>query len=117
MTGLIYHITSRAAWSAAQGLGVYTADSLASQGFIHCSKLGQVVRVAEAFYRGQTGLVLLEIDLTALRSEVRWEPGTDKPDELFPHIYGPLDLEAVCRALDFPPGPDGSFALPASLTG
>lgn len=109
MTGFIYHITSRTSWSAAQGSGFYTADSLASQGFIHCSKAEQVLRVANAFYRGQGGLVLLEIDLTALRPEVRWEPGTDKPDELFPHIYGLLNLDAVVRVLDFPPAPDGSF--------
>ncbi|MBI4731416.1 MAG: DUF952 domain-containing protein [Chloroflexi bacterium] len=120
----MYHITTRTSWSAAQEAGAYTADSLASQGFIHCSKADQVLRVANAIYRGQTGLVLLEIDLSALRSEVRWEPGTDtvravntlgtpvrdgKPEELFPHIYGPLNLDAVHRVLDFPPGPDGQF--------
>jgi uncharacterized protein (DUF952 family) len=109
MTEFIYHITSRTSWSAAQEQGFYTADSLASQGFIHCSKAEQVLRVANAIYRGQTGLVLLEIDLTALRPEVRWEPGTDRPDELFPHVYGALDLEAVRRVLDFPPDEDGLF--------
>jgi uncharacterized protein (DUF952 family) len=117
VTDFIYHITSRTSWSAALALEVYTADSLASQGFIHCSKADQILGVANAIYRGETGLVLLEIDLAALRPEVRWEPGTDKPDELFPHIYGPLNLEAVVRLLDFPSGPDGLFTLPASLTG
>jgi uncharacterized protein (DUF952 family) len=112
VTEFIYHIAPRTSWSAAQKLGAYSADSLASQGFIHCSKIDQVLRVANAIYLGQPGLVLLEIDLTALRPEVRWEPGTDKPDELFPHIYGPLNVEAVVRVLDFPPAPDGTFRLP-----
>lgn len=112
---MIYHITSRTAWLAAKKFGAYTADSLASQGFIHCSKADQVVRVANTWYTAQRGLVLLEIDETRLRSEVRWEPGTDKADELFPHIYGPLNVEAVARVYDFDPDPSGHFSLPPSL--
>ena len=115
MTGLIYHITSRISWSAAQTGGLYSADSLASQGFIHCSKADQILRVANSYYADQHGLVILEIDLSKLASQVRWEPGTDKADELFPHIYGPLNLAAVVRVLDFEPGPDGKFHLPDSL--
>ena len=109
MRGLIYHITSRTSWSAAQKSGAYTADSLASQGFIHCSNADQVLRVANAIFRHQTDLVMLEIDLTRLKSEVRWEPGTDATDEMFPHLYGPLNLDAVVRVLDFPPDADGQF--------
>ena len=112
MTHLIYHITSRTDWAAAQGAGQYRTGSLVSQGFIHCSTAQQVVRVANAFYPGQSGLVLLEIDPAALKPLVRWEPGTDKPDELFPHIYGPLNLEAVLRVLDLPASADGSFEMP-----
>jgi uncharacterized protein (DUF952 family) len=89
---MIYHITSRTSWSAAQKSGAYTADSLASEGFIHCSKVEQVLRVASTWYAGQRGLALLEIDETRLRSEVRWE-----------------------RVHDFEPDPVGHFTLPLSL--
>ena len=116
MTGLIYHITARTSWSAAQKSGAYSADSLASQGFIHCSKIDQILRVANAVYTNQRGLVILVIDMSRLKPEVRWEAGADKADELFPHIYGPLDLEAVVRVLDFEPGADGKFHLPVSLS-
>ncbi len=109
---MIYHITSRTSWLAAKKSGAYTADSLAAQGFIHCSKADQVVRVADTWYTAQRGLVLLEIDDTRLKSEVRWEPGTDKPDELFPHIYGPLNVEAVVHVHDFAPDRNGQFSLP-----
>lgn len=109
MNPFIYHITARTSWSAAQERGLYIAPSLEMEGFIHCSKAEQVLRVANAFYRSQRGLVLLEIDLTALWPEVRWEAGTDKPDEHFPHVYGALNLEAVRRVLDFPPDEDGFF--------
>ena len=109
---MIYHITSRTSWTDAKKSGAYAADSLATQGFIHCSKVDQVVRVANTWYTALRGLVLLEIDETRLRSEVRWEPGTDKPDDLFPHIYGPLNVEAVTCVHVFEPGADGKFILP-----
>ncbi len=115
MTEAIYHITTEAAWAAARTAGSYTADSLADAGFIHCSQAGQVVRVADDFYAGRQDLVLLVIDPGRLTSELRWEPGTDHAEELFPHVYGPIDLAAVREALPFAPGPDGRFSLPASL--
>ncbi len=115
MTEFIYHITSAASWSAAQGAGVYAADSLASDGFIHCSRENQIIRVANSYYSGQPGLVILRIDLTLLTAAVKWEPGTDKSDEVFPHLYGPLNLEAVTGVFDFPPGDDGKFRLPLDL--
>ncbi len=112
MNEYIYHITARNSWQAARERGEYSPGSLPMEGFIHCSRWDQVTRVANAFYHGQAGLVLLEIATGQLVAKVRWEPGTDKPDELFPHIYGSLNLEAVRRVLEFPPALDGTFSLP-----
>jgi uncharacterized protein (DUF952 family) len=112
---LILHATTRSAWSAAQARGQYSADSLAGEGFIHCSKVDQVLRVANTFFAGQAGLVLLVIDPRRLSSELRWDPGTDLATELFPHIYGPINLDAVQQVLDFEPDSDGKFHLPGSL--
>ncbi len=116
MTELIYHITSQASWSAARKYGVYSANSLMSDGFIHCSKTNQILRVADSYFANQHGLVILVVDPSRLTSQVRWEVGTDEAGELFPHIYGPLNLEAVLRVLDFEPGTDGKFHLPVSLS-
>jgi uncharacterized protein (DUF952 family) len=88
---------------------------LAGPGFIHCSKAGQILRVANLVFAGQHGLVLLEIDPGRLTSLLRWEPGADLATELFPHIYGPINLDAVLHVIDFEPGPDGKFHLPKSL--
>lgn len=111
----ILHATTRSAWSAAQQSGEYAADSLAGEGFIHCSKPEQILRVADLLYAGQHGLVLLVIDPARLSSELRWEPGVDLATELFPHVYGPINLDAVAEVLAFEPGPDGNFHLPKSL--
>ena len=116
MSDPVLHIATLSSWQEAQRAGSYAPEGLAADGFIHCSKAGQVLRAAEAYYAGRTGLVLLVIDPGRLGSEVRWEPGTDQPGELFPHVYGPLDLEAVVAVHPFEPGPDGRFSLPASLT-
>lgn len=111
---LILHITTRRAWEDALRRGEYRTPSLQDQGFIHCSSPRQVVRVANTLFRGREGLVLLCIDPGRLQAQVRWEAlGTQ---ELFPHLYGPLNLEAVVRVVDFPAGEDGLFRLPESVT-
>ena len=109
----ILHITTKSAWQSAQQAGEYSAPSLASEGFIHCSTPSQVVAVAERFYAGQRGLVLLILDSKRIQAEVRYEAGTDKPDESFPHVYGTINLDAVTRVLDFEPDAAGRWTLPA----
>jgi uncharacterized protein (DUF952 family) len=107
---MIYHIAAQAAWAAAQSAGAYTADSLASEGFIHCSTGAQVLGTAGRFFAGRRDLVLLAIDPQRLTAELRYEEG--EPGVLFPHLYGPLDLRAVVGAHPFAPAADGSFAMP-----
>ena len=96
-------------------MGVFTADSLASQGFIHCSTPAQAVHVANAYYVGARGLVLLRIDPARTSAELRFEPGVHEPEDRYPHLYGPLDVDAVVDVVDFEPGPDGRFSLPEAL--
>ncbi len=108
----LLHITQNSAWETAQKNGFYTAPSLETEGFIHCSTPAQVVATAERFYAGQRGLVLLVIDSERVQAEVKYEAGSDKPDELFPHIYGTLNLDAVTRVLDFASDPTGKWVLP-----
>lgn len=108
---MILHFCPRSAWAQAQATGEYTADTLDTEGFIHCSTAEQVHRPANALARGRTDLVLLEIDEERLAVPVRWEPGQpyDPAELLFPHVYGPIPVAAVVAVRDFPPGPDGTF--------
>lgn len=115
MGDFLLHITTRPAWLAARAAGRYVADSLATEGFLHCSRPLQVVRVANNLFRGQKNLVLLVIDPDRLTSALQWEPAADQPDEIFPHIYGPLNLEAVVGVLPFERDEAG-FHLPVELT-
>ena len=92
----IVHLCSHQAWEDALATGNYQAASLASEGFIHCSRPDQILAVANAFYHGLAGLSLLWIDPLLVTPEVRWEP-VDK--QVFPHLYGPLNLDAVAAEL------------------
>ena len=115
----IYHITSREEWQAAQAAGEYRADSLAAQGFIHASTAAQVTDTADLFYRGEDGLVLLCIDTSRVAATIKREAASGQGHAagagLFPHIYGPLNLDAVVQVLDFPCRVDGTFELPVTL--
>jgi uncharacterized protein (DUF952 family) len=113
---MIFHITSRRQWEEAQAAGEYRGDTLDGEGFIHSSQRDQVVRVANALFRGRRDLVLLCIDPVRVQPEIRYEPGGPHSAEQFPHLYGPLNLDAVVEVLPFAPEPDGTFRLPASLS-
>jgi len=109
----IFHITTRAAWDEARAAGRYTADSLHSEGFIHCSQADQVAWVANTRFRGRTDLVLLHVDEAAVGAEVRRE-NLEGGTTLFPHIYGPLPVRAVMQVTPMTPSPDGTFELDLS---
>ena len=97
---MLYHITSAVAAKAAVQSGEYVPEAYAREGFIHCSYSHQLSGVAERFFRGQTNLVVLEIDPQLLNCRVVDENlvgGT----ELFPHVYGKLKMSAVVRIRSF----------------
>lgn len=105
-TDWIVHICSHEDWSVAQSEGEYRAASLETEGFIHCSTPEQVLETANRYYAGASGLVLLWIDPEKVQSEIRWEPAHD---EQYPHIYGPIHLDAVAAACQFTAEADGIF--------
>ena len=107
---LIFHITTRDAWAEAQATGAYTADSLRSEGFIHCSQADQVGWVANTRFRGRTDLLLLHVDESRVGADVRRE-NLEDGQWLFPHVYGPLPVTAVAGATPLVPAADGTFDL------
>ena len=114
MARLILHITTAPEWAVAQAAGEYRAPSLDTEGFIHCSLPTQVNHVADWFYRDVPDLVLLSIDPAKLTSELRWEPSADAFAGEFPHVYGPIALEAVRAVVPWERGEDG-FDIPPEV--
>lgn len=107
----IYKICSASAWHEAERQGVYrgSADD-ARDGFIHFSAASQLAETARKHFLGQTGLVLIEVDAEALGDALRWE--RSRNDELFPHLYGALDLGAVTGVREMPARSDGTHDIP-----
>jgi uncharacterized protein (DUF952 family) len=111
---LIYHIATASDWAQAQADGQYTTSTrgrtLTQEGFIHASTADQVAPVANMIYKGLRDLLVLVIDTDRVGPEIRFEPvpGWDEP---FPHIYGPLNADAVVETRRLEPGPDGQFSF------
>ena len=106
----ILHLTTAEAWEASRASGKYEAQSLAAEGFIHCSAdEGQTLRVAERLYAGQAGLIVLDIDTERLTAEVRREPS--RSGEIYPHIYGRINCDAVVRIRALTLDADGRHRL------
>ena len=108
----IYHVATASDWEQAQLDGEYTTSTrgrtLAEEGFIHGSTAEQVAPVANMFYRGEPDLLVLVIGVDRVGPEIRREqvPGWETP---FPHIYGPLNRDAVVRVEALMRGPDGRW--------
>ena len=95
---IIFHVTTAAEWKTAQEQGFYETPSLKTEGFIHCSETHQVAGVLERYFSDKTGLVKLVIDTNQLTSRYvqEWSPSTQ---DTYPHIYGPLNLDAVVEVI------------------
>jgi uncharacterized protein (DUF952 family) len=113
---LIYHITAASDWAQAQRDGEYRLSTrgrtLAQEGFIHAGTARQVAPVANAFYQGMTGLVVLVIDTGRVRPEIGYDLVPGQPDP-FPHIYGPLNVDAVVRTVPLAADATGSYSFVA----
>ena len=94
----IYHVTTLKEWEAAKIKNEYTPVNFEQDGFIHCSVEKQIPGVLDRFYKGQTGLVKLKIEKEKVQRPVLFELAIDL-DELFPHIYGALNLDSVVEVI------------------
>jgi uncharacterized protein (DUF952 family) len=114
MSGPIYKICPEAALQEARKRGRFdgSADD-ARDGFIHLSARHQVAGTLAKYFVGQTDLVLIAIDPGRLGKQLRWE--TSRGGELFPHLYGPLDLAHVISVEPLSLQEDGSHGLPEGI--
>lgn len=105
--GVTYHLVPADVWEAQRIGQLYRPEAFSADGFIHCTNgLDQLVIVANMFYTGDLrSFLVLALDVCRITSEVRY----DDPDELFPHIYGPLNMDAVIDQTTIKRSADGTF--------
>lgn len=110
----IYHIVEKDYFHQQEKEAEYRAPSLETEGFIHFSKTDQLLQVANSFYKGKDHLYVLKVDETLLKAELKIEPPLEAPHSgiLFPHLYGPLNWDAIVKKIDWSANDDGSFSLP-----
>lgn len=104
---IIYHIASADLWRKSLESGEYAGDSLEKEGFIHFSLKEQVLPTANRHYHGTSGLVLLQVNVDRLSAGLKYEKSP--LGETFPHLYGPLNLDAVEKVFEFVPAANGDF--------
>ncbi len=113
---IIYHIAYSADWEKAESEGTYTTSTkgrtLAEQGYIHAGDAPRVAPVANLFYAEDDGLVVLVIDTDRLASPVKYDPAPGWEEPL-PHIYGPINPDAVIELRPLDRGEDGKFRFEA----
>ena len=96
-------------WPEIEKTGVYDPDSLKVDGFIHCTRANQLFFVANKFYDDHHMLLWL-IDPTRLTSPVKYE-GTLNSN-LYPHVYGPINMSAVIDKKEMKPNRDRTYDIP-----
>jgi len=94
---IVYHIVLPEDWAAFTG-DLYSAASLETEGFIHCSFAEQLDAVIERYYSEATSIIVLKIETDRLISRMIKEPSTNK--EIYPHIYGPVNRGAILSATE-----------------
>ena len=113
---IIYHLVPESHWETVRTESEYRADSLATEGFIHCSKdHAQALAVANRLYGGRQDMLVLEVETERLASPLKHEPS--RSGEIYPHIYGPLNTGAVTGVLKLQVGQDGRFTALAAVDG
>lgn len=89
----IYHIVLPEVWEKFKDKDFYEAESLRTEGFIHCSYIGQLEAVLERYYKNAEKVLILTIETEKLKSKLVEEPSTN--NEIYPHIYGKINRDAI----------------------
>lgn len=91
----VYKIVDAASWAAAEASGVFRGAGVDfDDGFIHLSTAAQVAETLRLHFRDVPDLLLVGVRVEAIGDSLRWE--ASRHGQLFPHLYAPLDLNAVC---------------------
>ncbi len=110
----ITHIVNQEEYQKVLNSDYYSPLSLKEEGFIHCSKLSQVCKIAEIIYPQEADIMLLLIDTDKLEAKVIWED-LENMNEEYPHIYGPLNTSSIFKVAELKLNKFKKFELPKEL--
>ncbi len=106
-------------WEQAQRTGEYTQSTLTSTleevGFIHCSFPDQTLEIVNRKFRDRNDLVLLLVDVTKVKPTIKYEDAPSGRPGTFPHVYGPLNVDAVYAIVSLERDSEGVFITPAEF--
>ncbi|MBP7632291.1 MAG: DUF952 domain-containing protein [Acidimicrobiales bacterium] len=91
----LFHLVTGPEWARHQLGGSIVPDSLASEGFVHCSWGRQVAGTVARHFGAVPDLLVVELDPGALGDADLVEEDTAGTGAAFPHVYGPVPLAAV----------------------
>lgn len=112
---LLFHITTKDDWKEFNNNGSYEPESLDSEGFIHCSTGSQVENTANRLFGDQDEIMLLVIDATMLRDDIKFEKDEDSGVK-FPHLYSALSNNAIIDKITIKSEDDGTFNIAFTTT-
>jgi len=111
-SNIIFKVVSADQWTIAQKQGEFRGAEIdLTDGYIHFSTAQQVEATVEKHFAGQPGLILVGVDSEKLGDALKYEPS--RGGDLFPHLYGSLNLEAVVSVAELPIGKDGKHIFPS----
>jgi uncharacterized protein (DUF952 family) len=98
---LIYKLVPQELWRAAEALGRFEGAPIDhSDGFIHFSTAAQLRETAAKHFAGVGDLLLVSVEAERLGPALRFEPS--RGGDLFPHLYGRLQLADVAAVAPLP---------------
>jgi uncharacterized protein (DUF952 family) len=102
-----YHLVPRQEYERQDPAEDYLPAAFADEGFIHLTDgADELVATGNRYYRDDPRpFVALVVDLGMVRAPVRYEDSR----RVYPHIYGPLNRDAIVAVREVPRAPDGSF--------
>lgn len=107
---LIFHLVKKEDWKQYKQDARYRPETLDSDGFIHCSSGRDIEDTANRLFKGEKDLLLIVINTTLIEPELRYENDGDTGPK-YPHIYGPLNLDAVIDKIELATEDDGTFKI------
>ena len=110
--GQTFHLVPLEYWRVCDAARTYLPESFDAEGFIHCTDdAKELVAVGNRYYAADRRVyVALVIDKARVKADIRYED----PARVYPHIYGPLNRDAIMRVIPAPRDTDGRF-LPVKV--